>query len=221
MTTLLLRLAGPMQSWGVQSRFGVRDSGLEPSKSGVVGLLAAALGRPRHQPVNDLAGLEMGVRVDREGRLARDYQTAREVLRADRSGLQETVVSPRFYLADADFLVGLAGPADLLDRLHRAVAAPAWQLYLGRKSFAPCPPVFLPDGLRGDTSLRDALASYPWVPRPRERPPATLRLIVAALPGLGEPRPDVPLDFARRRFAVRYVATEFVAPPSGPEAACS
>ena len=39
MSTLLLRLAGPMQSWGVQSRFSVRDTGLEPSKSGVIGLL--------------------------------------------------------------------------------------------------------------------------------------------------------------------------------------
>ena len=41
MSVLLLRLSGPMQSWGVQSRFTVRDTGLEPSKSGVVGLIAA------------------------------------------------------------------------------------------------------------------------------------------------------------------------------------
>ncbi len=44
MSTLLLRLAGPMQSWGTQSRFTERDTGREPSKSGVVGLLAAAVG---------------------------------------------------------------------------------------------------------------------------------------------------------------------------------
>jgi len=65
-----------MQSWGVQSRFGVRDTGLEPSKSGVVGLLCAALGRARHEPIADLAALKMGVRVDCEGRLLRDYHTA-------------------------------------------------------------------------------------------------------------------------------------------------
>ena len=47
MNTLLLRLSGPMQSWGVQSRFGVRDTGLEPSKSGVIGLVCAAMGIPR------------------------------------------------------------------------------------------------------------------------------------------------------------------------------
>ncbi|MBM4284862.1 MAG: type I-E CRISPR-associated protein Cas5/CasD [Deltaproteobacteria bacterium] len=76
MSTLFLRLAGPMQSWGIQSRFTIRDTGLEPSKSGVVGLLAAALGRRGHEPVADLAALKMGVRVEREGLLKMDYHTA-------------------------------------------------------------------------------------------------------------------------------------------------
>ena len=80
--TLLFRLAGPMQSWGVQSRFTVRDTGLEPSKSGVIGLVCAALGRARNQPVDDLAALRMGVRVDREGKLAKDYHTALDVIKA-------------------------------------------------------------------------------------------------------------------------------------------
>ena len=55
MPTLLMRLAGPMQSWGTGSRFDERDTQLEPSKSGVVGLLCAALGRDRAEPVDDLA----------------------------------------------------------------------------------------------------------------------------------------------------------------------
>lgn len=76
MSILLLRLAGPMQAWGTQSRFTNRDTGLEPSKSGVIGLLCAALGRSREQPLNDFRGIEMAVRIDREGRLMRDYHTA-------------------------------------------------------------------------------------------------------------------------------------------------
>lgn len=44
MSTLLMRLAGPLQSWGTTSRFDQRDTGKEPSKSGVIGLMAAALG---------------------------------------------------------------------------------------------------------------------------------------------------------------------------------
>jgi CRISPR system Cascade subunit CasD len=85
MSVLLMRLAGPMQSWGIQSRYLVRDTGLEPSKSGVIGLLCAALGRARHEPVDDLAALRLGVRVDREGRMARDYHTALKVIKADGS----------------------------------------------------------------------------------------------------------------------------------------
>ena len=84
MNTLLLRLGGAMQSWGVQSRFGVRDTGLEPSKSGVLGLVCAALGinRSDDQALVPLAALKMGVRVDWEGLLRVDYHTAKDVLKA-------------------------------------------------------------------------------------------------------------------------------------------
>ena len=69
MNSLILRLAAPMQSWGAQSRFSVRDTGREPSKSGVVGMLAAALGRARGDDIDDLMQLCMAVRVDRDGSL--------------------------------------------------------------------------------------------------------------------------------------------------------
>ena len=222
MSVLLLRLAGPMQSWGVQSRFGVRDTGLEPSKSGVVGLLCAALGRPRPEPVADLAALEMGVRVDREGRLSRDYHTAQNVLCADLSGRQESVVSQRYYLADADFLVALSGPDEVLVQLLAALKHPVWPLCLGRKAFVPGEPVWVPDGLKPGVSVREALAVYPWAGRPREPRPLTLRVVVEAPTGQGEARTDLPLSFADRRFGLRYVSTEFVpTPPAGPEVACS
>jgi CRISPR system Cascade subunit CasD len=208
MSVLLLRLAGPMQSWGVQSRFSVRDTGLEPSKSGVVGLLCAALGRHRREPVADLAALRMGVRVDREGRMARDYHTALEVIKADGSR-PDTVVSERYYLADAAFLVGLEGDLAILQTLHTALARPVWQLYLGRKAFVPGEPVHLPDGLLPEGQLREALARYPWR-RPRTRPPEQLRLALEAAGAAGEPRPDVPLSFADRRFGVRYVTTDWL-----------
>lgn len=47
MATLLLRLAAPLQSWGSDSKFETRKTDREPTKSGVVGLLAAALGLRR------------------------------------------------------------------------------------------------------------------------------------------------------------------------------
>ena len=105
MPTLLLRLQGPLQSWGTTSRFDERDTQLEPSKSGVLGLVCAALGRDRCEPVDDLAALIMGVRVDREGVVLRDYQTATGILNAaGKVDMNRTVVSPRYYLSDAAFL---------------------------------------------------------------------------------------------------------------------
>jgi CRISPR system Cascade subunit CasD len=217
---LLMRLAGPMQSWGTQSRFTVRDTGLEPSKSGVVGLLCAALGRPREAPIDDLAGLRMGVRVDREGTMERDFHTALDVAKA--SGRTPayskhpkfTVVSQRYYLADADFLVGLGGSdRDFLAHLDEALAAPVWPLYLGRKSFVPGRPVRLLDGVQ-DGALEDVLRRFPWEARnerEQKNPPDQLRLVMERTPGEGEDvRSDQPLSFADRAFASRHTRTTFI-----------
>ena len=71
--TLLLRLKAPLQSWGMASRFSIRDTAKEPSKSGVIGLLCAALGISRdnantdNPTFNALTKLKFGVRVNREG----------------------------------------------------------------------------------------------------------------------------------------------------------
>lgn len=164
MATLLMRLQGPLQSWGTSSRFDERDTQLEPSKSGVLGMLCAALGRDRTEDVSDLAALRMGVRVDREGYLLRDYQTATGVVAASngKPDLTRTVVSPRYYLSDAVFLVGLEGDEALLSSAHRALANPVWPLALGRKSFVPSQPVFLPDGLVS-VSLEEALVTTPFL----------------------------------------------------------
>ena len=78
----------------------------------------------------------MGVRIDQEGRVLKDYQTALNVIRADRSRSTDAVVSNRYYLADADFLVGLESENGLfLQEINQAVANPHWSLCLGRKAF--------------------------------------------------------------------------------------
>ena len=84
MAILILRLMGPMQSWGTQSRFSNRDSDLEPSKSGVIGLLCAAMGKPRDdlETIGKLFRLKMGIRVDRQGILKCDYHTALNIAKA-------------------------------------------------------------------------------------------------------------------------------------------
>lgn len=224
MTTLLLRLAGPMQSWGTQSRFSDRDTDLDPSFSGVVGLLGAALGRRRDEPVDDLVALQMGVRVDREGTRAVDYHTAGGthdrgrrygVYKANR-GTPETVVSFRHYLADADFLVALEGVRLLLERIDQALARPVWPLSLGRRSFPPSLPVRIIGSL-SEVSIATALRTYPWITRvPGERPPEQLRLLLPGTPADADQiRMDVPVSFAegRREFAPRRIQTAWTPVP--------
>jgi len=215
MPTLLLRLRGPMQSWGTTSRFDERDTQLEPSKSGVLGLVCAALGRDRSEPVEDLARLRMGVRVDREGLVMRDYQTATGIMTAaGKVDPHRTVVSPRYYLADAAFLVGLEG-ADrgLLERIQAALRAPVWPLALGRKAFPPGCPVWFPDGLR-ELGLADALRVEPRIADPRaEHRDAPLRLLLEDAES-GAVRLDQPVaPFAERRFGPRYVTAEVIDVP--------
>ena len=78
MATLLLRLAAPLQSWGADSKFEIRKTNREPTKSGVLGLLAAALGvrRDDDEGLQELKTLRFGVRVDQEGGLLVDFHTA-------------------------------------------------------------------------------------------------------------------------------------------------
>lgn len=207
MATLLLRLQGPMQAWGTTSRFDERDTQLEPSKSGVLGLVCAALGRDRAEPVDDLAALRMGVRVDREGVPMRDYQTATGVVVAatGKADWGRTVVSPRFYLSDAVFLVGLEGGQPLLERIHTALRKPFWPLALGRKSFVPSLPVHLPNALV-QAPLEQALARWPLLVDTKGQVPIVTLRAVLEHPTEGAVRLDQPVaPFAQRRFGPRFV----------------
>lgn len=125
MSTLLLRLAAPLQAWGINSKFDIRKTEREPSKSGVVGLLAAALGRRRDESLDDLAALKFGIRSDKEGELLKDFHM---VLKDKKT----SYVTTRYYLADAIFLVGLESQDEnFLKMLDEALQAPVFPLFLG------------------------------------------------------------------------------------------
>lgn len=215
MPTLLLRLVGPMQSWGTTSRFDHRDTGKEPSKSGVVGLLAAALGLDRENwtDLEPLTRWAMGVRHDRAGEPKRDYQTAQNIISADGKKKHDTAVTTRDYLADAAFLVGLeSDDRSLLERTHAALRDPFWPLALGRKSYVPSESIWLDNGVQ-DVPLRDALAQWPWIASPRrwEAPPGKLLVSFDSSDGSGVLKMDQPLSsFAERRFGARYVRSEWI-----------
>ncbi len=215
MNTLLLRLNAPLQSWGVQSNYTVRDSGLEPSKSGVIGLICAALGRPREASLEDLIALQMAVRVDREGILRNDFHIAQDVLDTNGKATRDSIITNRYYLAGAAFLVGLAGDdLALLQTIQAALQNPKWALFFGRKAFTPAAPVLLRDGLHPERPLEAVLKDYGWTVRWREgSAPATVRVVLESQRG-EQVRGDVPLSFAERRFATRRVTTEFWPAPA-------
>ena len=198
-----------MQSWGVQSNFHVRDTQREPTKSGVLGLIGGALGRSRKAPLQDLASLRMGVRVDKPGILKYEFQTASNVLSANRQFLHEHVLSQSHYLADACFLVGLEGSKGLLQLVQEALGAPRYLPYLGRKSFVPSPAVYLPDGLQ-ETALEKALVDYPFLPSTvssGHKPPLECTYTLE-VPDSSQLRHDQPVGcWADRSFTWRPVVT--------------
>lgn len=225
MYTLLLRLSGPMQSWGLQSRFEHRDTVLEPTKSGVIGLLCAALGRDRNEPIDDLAALRMGVRVDQEGQVRSDYQTAQRWKPGPERGRRQpvgTTLSSRFYLADARFLAGFeSDDAGLLEEIDRSLRAPHWPLFLGRKAFPPGETVYLQDGGVRHAALEQALSDEPWRCGNRQARPDRLRLVIETNQNMDEApdgevnltRPDQPLSFADRSFSLRTVTVRHIPVP--------
>ncbi|MFF5090331.1 type I-E CRISPR-associated protein Cas5/CasD [Streptomyces niveus] len=156
---LLLRLTGPLQSWGLHSHFNERDTAAFPTRSGVIGMLASALGRRRDQPIDDLAALHMTVRTDRPGVMLRDLHTVGGGLPAKatvttaegkkRPGNTGTLLTHRYYLADAAFTIALTTPRPnaedhaFLNHCAEALRSPRWPLHLGRRSCPPEGPVLL------------------------------------------------------------------------------
>ena len=198
MSTLLLRLKAPQQSWGTDSRYRYRETGWMPSKSGVIGMLAAAQGRPREADITDLLRLKFAVRIDQPGRLLVDYHTARA------QGAKNTQLSHRHYRADAAYYAAVSGPEPLISGLSEALDSPVFPLFLGRRS---CPaPVYLNAGVYPDTEPETLLSDIdrvPWLASDwfRTESPTEVRLPVYrdARPGeVGESVQDVPVSFDPR-----------------------
>jgi CRISPR system Cascade subunit CasD len=163
---LLLRLEGPLQSWGTRSRWDVRETASEPTKSGLIGLLGCALGYPMYDArLEELDhSLRYGVRVENPGHVFVDYQTITDYLptadgrfkvkgttlagpaaRLREEGIEPaTILSPRAYLEDAAFLAAIEqadGGAARLQECARALQHPKWPLFLGRKACIPTRPI--------------------------------------------------------------------------------
>lgn len=213
MSVLLLQLAAPLQAWGASARFARRTSEQVPTKSGVVGLLAACQGRKRDDDVSDLAALYFGVRVDQPGTRVRDYQTATHM-----DTEKAMPVSQRFYVADAVFVAAVGGDDGLVQELYRAVRAPVFMPYLGRRSCPPSRPLAL--GVRPGTDVRQVLRreqwhASDWYKRRRcreEQVHLQVFLDSRGTDSASDAVRDQPLSFdvRHRRYGLRSVTTETV-----------
>jgi CRISPR system Cascade subunit CasD len=157
------------------------------------------MGIARGEDLSRFSSLRMGVRVDREGRVERDYHTANEVIKADGSE-HDTVVSNRDYLADASFTVGLESDDPcLLEDIADALREPTWFLFLGRKSFPlASPPITNENPIRPGTLEDNLLNDQPG------------KRVLLEAPDGERVQEDWPLCFFTRRFSIRNIKTTYI-----------
>ena len=223
---LALYLKGPLQSWGFDSQYNRRNSGLMPTKSAIAGMCCAAFGYPRgsdkeHEFLSSFGKVRMtAIAIPRNVakkelpvRRLQDFHTVQNTRRASGSINKDCVLTYRQYLMDAAFGILFEGDMVLLGEIATALADPKWGIWLGRKTCIPSAPVLT--GLKENWD--DALG---LVKKSRDE---ALRLIIGEKPLESFTRqedvddfaegkdtlPDVPLSFAteRRLFSPRRVKT--------------
>ena len=207
MKLLLLRLEGPMQSWGENAKWdAIRDTATMPTKSGIIGLLACCLGLSRDDPdiMNLSRSLNISVRADRAGEIRFDYHTVQgmPVINTADGGKRKKgsgIVTSRAYLEDASFFVVITGDTETLEKCAEALNNPVWPPYLGRKSCVPVLPILL-QITDSFISVEDAIRNYPLTSRHDD-------IVSAQLDDTSGiyTRTDEPVSFKERRFIKRNV----------------
>jgi CRISPR system Cascade subunit CasD len=152
---LVLRLQGPMQSWGFNSQFNRRDTSLFPTKSALVGLCCAAMGFDRGSEEEKTALLKFAEtklvcfaipckQKNKEVAVKRiqDYHTVQNTRDAKGNIKNDAVLTYRQYLNDAGFIVLLEGDKEFLGRIAEGLQNPVWGVWFGRKACIPSAPVF-------------------------------------------------------------------------------
>lgn len=209
---LALRLEGPFQSWGFDSQYNRRNTGLMPTKSAIAGMCCAALGLPRGSDGEQefLASFTKAnmtaIAIPRNGlnrefpvRRLQDYHTVQNTKTAEGKN-KDCHITHRQYLVDASFGVLLGGDASLLKMIAAALENPAWGVWLGRKSCIPTAPV-----LAGLRSNREEALTLLIGNRALES--FTRQEEVENFADGKDSLPDMPVSFAseRRSFSPRRV----------------
>lgn len=211
---LALRLEGPLQSWGFDSQYNRRNTGLMPTKSAIAGMCCAALGFPRGSDKEQVFLASFGkmrmtaISIPRQGkkkelpvRRLQDYHTVQNTKTADGKS-KDCHITRRQYLADASFGVLLEGEFPLLKEIADAFTNPVWGIWLGRKTCIPSAPVFAGLKSNQDDALRLLIGEKSLKSFTRQEE-------VENFVEGGDSLPDAPESFAidHRSFSPRRVRT--------------
>lgn len=160
MKTVLLKLSGPMQSWGTSSHFETRNTDYYPSKSAIIGIIAASFGykRDEDEKIKKLNDLDFAVRVDQIGTLRRDFHIATKY--KDNGDFERNYVTYRYYLEDSVFVVALSSEdKKWMEEIIYALKHPYFQAFMGRRS-CPVPIDFILQ--ENELGAIDALKNLKW-----------------------------------------------------------
>lgn len=210
MESILLKFAGPLQSFGSTSHFETRQTDKYPTKSAVIGMISASLGLSRDDKsrLNALNDLDFAVRIDQPGRVVRDYHIAEK--KKKNGQIERTYVTNRFYIEDAVFVVGIANEdAQLMDEIFQALQRPYFQQSLGRKALAPTADMLIG---KFDTGVMDVLSVLPWQAAEWyqvKKQVTTVPLTIHCDSYLVDEKPrntrkDVPLSFSKDKRAFTF-----------------
>jgi CRISPR system Cascade subunit CasD len=159
---LAMMLDGPLMSWGFASRFQRRATALHPTRSGILGMVCAALGAAkgssaerewlaRFEPVRFTAltvpRRPAGYLEPLEIRRLQDFHTVSATRSAENKIKKDAVLTHRQYLLDARFGVVLAGAPATLEPVAQALRNPRWGIWFGRKCCIPAAPVLRGGGV--------------------------------------------------------------------------
>lgn len=221
---LALHLEGPLQSWGFDSQYNRRNTGLMPTKSAIAGMCCAALGLPRGSDeernfleffvtlrMTAIAIPKKGEKNELPVRRLKDFHTVQNTRRASGAINKDCVLTHRQYLTDSAFGVILEGNGAILAEIAKALANPKWGVWLGRKTCIPSSPILA--GFKGDwdnlqcllKDSRDNALSLLFGEKKFES--FTRQEEVDNFVDGRDSLPDVPISFAseRRMFAPRRI----------------
>ena len=233
MKHLALYLRAPLQSWGASSKFGDRGTLDAPTRSGLLGLLAAACGIDKNDEVRDrewlarAAKLSVAVLAFRRGDRMADYHTVgarydkvdpwqkRMIPTTPDGKPRGTDLTHRDYLADSVFGAVLSGDDALVDEMATGLADPVWGVWLGRKSCIPTEPIFA-GVFESEDAARNALAGRLRGSLERsggkvaggDSSDVAFSVLEARAGEEDETLLDVPVSFGRREFHARRVRRE-------------